>query len=78
MDRDKFDALLPYVTSDLAAIISQKEKLSEIDALTKLYKSELYSMLEQEETKLWHYSTEMLYSLFSEEQQTGTITYPDV
>ena len=38
----------------------------------------LYAALEQEETKVWQYSTEMLYSLFEQEEQTGSICYPDV
>ncbi len=51
--------------------------LTEADALTRLYQSELYSRLEQEETKLWHLSVPTLYSLWDEEQRTGEITYPE-
>lgn len=70
--------MMPFITEDLAARIMEKQNLSETDAVSKLYDSRLYSLLEQEDTKLWQYSTEMLYSLFEEEQQTGAITFPDV
>lgn len=43
-----------------------------------MYASKLYAALEQEDTKVWQYSTDMLYSLFEQEAQTGTITFPDV
>ncbi len=34
--------------------------------------------MEQEDTKVWHYSTQMLYSLLEQEEQTGNIVFPDV
>ena len=78
MSQDQFAAMMPYITDDLAAMIAKKQELSELDAISKLYASKLYAMLEREETKLWQYSTDMLYSLFAQEQQTGIIDFPDV
>ena len=78
MDQDQFIALMPYISADLANMIAGKQNLSEMDAIAMLYDSKLYALLEIEETKLWQYSTDMLYSLFEEEQRTGTMTFPDV
>ena len=78
MSQEQFIAMMPYITDDLAAMIAKKQKLSETDAVAKLYDSQLYALLEQENTKVWQYSTDMLYSLFEEEQRTGTIPFPDV
>lgn len=78
MGQEQFIALLPYIIDDLASMIAEKQRLSESDAIMKLYNSELYALLENERTKVWQYSTGMLYSLFTEEQQTGTISFPDV
>lgn len=78
MGQEQFIAMMPYIADDLAAMIARKQNIAEADAVTKLYNSQLYAMLEKEETKVWQYSTDMLYSLFSEEQRTGTITFPDV
>ena len=78
MGQEQFVAMMPYITEDLANMIARKRNLSDADAINVLYDSELYALLEDEGTKLWQYSTDMLYSLFEEEQRTGTITFPDV
>ena len=58
--------------------IAKKKNISENDAITKLYNSKLYATLEQEDTKVWQYSTDMLYLLFEQEEKTGKIEFPDV
>ncbi len=78
MNEEQFLAILPYISADLVGMIIQKEKLSEEAALTKLYTSKLYASLEKENTKIWQYSTEMLYSLLAKEIQTGELVFPDV
>lgn len=78
MSEEQFTAILPYITDDLAAMIAKKRSVSEEDAILLLYYSKLYALLEQEETKIWQYSTNMLYSLFEQEQDTGNITFSDV
>lgn len=77
MRQDQFAAIMPYISTDLVGMIA-KNKISENDAITKLYNSKLYAILEQEETKVWQYSTEMLYSLFEQEEETGKVEFPDV
>ena len=78
MDQNQFAAIMPYISADLVGIIAEKENISENAAITKLYNSELYAILEQEDTKVWHYSTHMLYSLLEHEEKTGKIEFPDV
>lgn len=78
MSQEQFVAMMPYITADLIDMIADKKGLSEIDAITKLYSSKLYSDLEDEQKKVWQYSTEMLYYLFENEEKTGNISYPDV
>lgn len=78
MSQEQFAAILPYISADLIYMICNKKKIAEEEAIFMLYTSQLYAALEQEETKLWHYSTEMLYSLLAQEEQTGAICYPDV
>lgn len=41
--------------------------------MEKLYSSELYSVLEKEETKVWHYSVPKLYELWEKETKTGQL-----
>lgn len=78
MEREQFIAIMPYITADLANMIAEKKGISENEAVTRLYKSKLYSDLEREETKVWQYSTQMLYSLFEGEVNAGSVCYPDV
>ena len=78
MNAEKFSALMPIIIGDLAKKIVQEERISESEAIDKIYGSKLYALLEQEDTKLWYYSTPMLYSLLEEEIRTGKITFPDV
>lgn len=78
MSQEQFAAILPYISADLIYMIGSKKSVTEEEAILKLYTSKLYAALEQEDTKLWHYSTEMLYSLLEQEEQTGGIRYPDV
>ena len=67
MGQEQFAAIMPYICSDLVAVICEK-----------LYNSKLYAALEKEETKVWQYSTQMLYSLFEQEMTSGKIEFPDV
>ena len=78
MGQEQFIAIMPYISADLIDMISKKKGITENEAISKLYASKLYSDLEREDTKIWQYSTDMLYSLFEQEERTGTITYPDV
>lgn len=77
-NQEQFNALLPIISVDLIEMIAVKQNISEEEAIIKLYASGLYADLEQEDTKVWHYSMHMLYSLFEQEQKTGVIEYPDV
>lgn len=78
MDKVKFDAVFSIICSALVEKIVVALKLSDKEAVTELYSSYLYEMLEKEETKLWQYSTEKLFELFCEERSSGNITFPEV
>ena len=78
MDKEQFAAIMLYISADLVGMIAKRKNISESDATTRLYDSKLYAILEQEDTKVWQYSTDMLYSLFEQEEKTGEIEFPDV
>lgn len=78
MEQKQFEALMPFICTDLAGSIANEQGISPQEAIEKLYASKLYTFLEQEETKVWQYSTPMLYSLFRQEEERGTIEFPDV
>jgi hypothetical protein len=78
MGQEQFNAMIPVISADIVKMISQKRNMSEKEAIILLYASKLYAALEKEDTKLWQYSTPMLYSLLEQEWVSGTISYPDV
>lgn len=78
MGPEQYKAIMPIICADLVYLIMKKQNLTEDEAIAKLYTSKLYTILEQEDTKLWQYSTDMLYTLFEQEQKNGHIIYPDV
>ncbi len=78
MGADNFPAIMPFISADLIYMIVEKQGISEEDAIKKLYSTKLYAFLEDEETKVWYYSTPMLYSLLEQEEKTGEIKFPDV
>lgn len=78
MSTEQFTAIMPYICNDLIKMIIEKQRISGEEAITKLYGSALYAMLEDEETKVWQYSTPMLYTLLEQETATGELQFPDV
>lgn len=78
MGIDQFNAIIPIISADMVAMIAAKQKIPENQAINLLYNSQLYAALENEETKVWQYSTPMLYSLLEQELRVGTIHFPDV
>ena len=77
MEKVKFIALLPLITADVADKIMSKYKFDEDKAISEFSKSQLYALLENEETKIWQYSTEMLLDLYNREL-SGNLILPEV
>ena len=77
MDEAKFEALLPLIVAALIQKIIERKKISQDEAFSQLYDSRLYSFLDNEETKAWHYSVEKLFRLFEEEMTTGNMELPE-
>ena len=77
MDKERFAAILPVITGGLISKIIAETKLSEDEAFNKLYNSELYAALENEETKVWTYSIPKLLDLYNAEITTGILDFPD-
>ena len=78
MDKQKFKAMLIFLIPQLVKEIVDRENISETEATRALYESDLYAALEEEETKLWQYSTPMLYQMYRKSIETGEIQYPDI
>lgn len=77
MEQKKFEAMLILIVPQVVRLIVENYNLNEIEASKVFYESEVYSLLEQEDTKLWHFSPLTLYNMYDEEQKTGQITFPE-
>ena len=77
MSNEKLSALLTLINPSIIQLIMESKNLSNIEATKLFYNSELYAMMENEASKLWHLSPLLLYELFEEEQKTGNINYPE-
>jgi hypothetical protein len=77
MDEKQLTAFIAILAPRVLALLAEDKGVSEQEAIRVFYNSELYAMLEQEETKLWRLSAEALYALLKEELETGVITYPE-
>ena len=77
MTDTQFKATLQMLIPLVIKEIIKSRNVSEQEAFELLYSSFLYSKLEDESTKLWHFSQLTLANLLNEELETGTINFPE-
>ena len=61
--------LIPSKVSWMASILANETGISLVAAVKKIYASETYRRLEQEETKEWHLGPVALYQSFMDQQE---------
>lgn len=76
MNEKKFEAILILLVPKVIELIVANYHVTEPEATEKFYVSRVYELLEDEETKLWHFSPLTLFNMFDEETKTGEITFP--
>lgn len=77
MTAKSFETILYSITASAVAKIMEMNGWTEDESMERFTASKLYSYLEREETKVWHYSAYMLATLFNEEQK-GKLVLPGV
>jgi len=77
MNKEKFEALLPFIVTALIQKIVNYKSVSQDKAFSLLYSSDLYKVLENEKNKVWYYSAEKLFQLLEEEITTGKMILPE-
>jgi len=77
MEQKKFEAMLVLIVPQIISLIVEKHKTDEITAAKTFYESRVYSLLEEEDTKLWHLSPLTIFNMYDEERKTGNITFPE-
>ena len=77
METKHFELILQTISTGLIAKIISESNIDEDTAIERLYSSALYSALEREETKVWHYSVPKLHELWEKEIETGQLVLPE-
>lgn len=77
MKKDKFSAILGVFVPQVIKLIIENYSCDELTAINEFYSSEVYSLLEDEETKLWHFSPLTVFNMFDEEKHTGSFSIPE-
>ncbi len=77
MNDSEFSFFLPPLTAHVTRIIAERHGWDEETAFERLIGSDLYSMLEDPETEVWHYSPHMLAMIFNSEIE-GHLEIPEV
>ena len=73
----KFEATLTLLVPQVINLICENYPLDEMAASREFYESKVYSLLEQEETKLWHFIPLTLFNMFYDEKATGDFRMPE-
>ncbi len=77
MNKPAFDSLFHFKIQEIISVIIDTRQLNFNQAVEYLYSSKLYESLCDEETKLWHLSSEKLFEILEGEKTTNKIEYPD-
>lgn len=77
MGEEKFGAVMGILVPQVIRLITENYPYDEMTAANEFYESDLYALLEQEDTKLWHFSPLTLFNMFDEEKKTGSFEIPE-
>ena len=67
----KFEAIMTLLVPQVVQLICENDSVDEVTASRAFYESKVYALLEQEETKLWHFSPLTLFHMYAEEKKNG-------
>lgn len=62
VSQDNLYLLLPSKVCRIADMLIEDTNINVVDAVCRIYQSEMYRQLEQEHTKLWHLGSVDLYA----------------
>lgn len=73
----KFEAIMTLLVPQVVSLICEQYHIDEITAAKDFYESKVYSLLEDEGTKVWHFSPLTLFNMYDEEKKTGYFELPE-
>ena len=66
VNQDNLYLILPSKVGALASMLVEYKKMTVVDAIKKIYTSELYRKLQDESSKMWHWGPVALYEELEE------------
>ena len=77
MGEEKFGTVMGVLVPQVIRLITENYSYDEMTAANEFYGSDLYALLEQEDTKIWHFSPLTLFNMFDEEKKMGNFEIPE-
>jgi len=77
MGKLEFESFVELKIRDIIPLVMDRKAFDFETALHYLYKSRLYSLLLNENTKLWHLSNEKLFEMLVDEKENRQLILPD-
>lgn len=77
MEQKKFEAVLKLLIPQVIHLITEKKNIDEVTASRDFYNSKVYELLENEKTKLWHFSPLTLFNMYEDETKIGDVIFPE-
>jgi len=77
MDKKNISSVIAVITPGIIRLLIENREINLEEASELLYNSQVYKVLEDEDTKVWRLGYPLLYDLLEEELTTGNITFPE-
>lgn len=74
----KQSQLIEYMIQDIVDMIATDQKIEYDEAMNRLYNSEIFEKLQDQETGLYLESPEYVYDLFKDEMNFGRIVQAEI
>lgn len=77
MNKEKFSAIIGLIVPQVIKLMCDNYNQDETTAINDFYTSKVYEVLEDENTKVWHFSPLTLFNMYDEEKRTGSFIFPE-
>jgi hypothetical protein len=78
MNERELSTLIWLRIRDIVKILLEQNNISINEAFNLIYNSQVFELLANEKTKVWHYSAYMLYYLLQNEIKIGKVELPEL
>lgn len=77
MNEEQFGAFMAVFLPSVIHCVAVADGVSENEATSRFFSSEIFEKLSDERLKLWHYSPATLCELYRQERESGRLVFPE-